>query len=109
MTRNEMRIGLGVFAMLGVVLLVAPKALSEDPAPLRHGTIVGVVATSDGERVADAHVVLLNARGEVVARTVSGERGRFGFRAVRPGRYVVEATKRGVGSGRTRVGVRSGG
>ena len=42
MTRKEIRIGLGVLAVLAVVLMVAPKALSEDPAPVRHGSIFGI-------------------------------------------------------------------
>ncbi|QOJ01372.1 MAG: carboxypeptidase regulatory-like domain-containing protein [Phycisphaeraceae bacterium] len=69
------------------------------------GAIAGSVASAAGP-VADAAVVL-SSNGVVVARTSSARNGSFAFPNLRPGRYVVEASKRGVGQGRAVVEVQA--
>lgn len=70
------------------------------------GGIAGVVSNADGP-VADAVVVLRNARGEI-ARTTTNADGVYGFRGLRPGVYGLTASKRGVGEGSTRAEVTAG-
>ena len=71
-------------------------------------TVGGRVVDSNRELVAGALVRLVNADGEVVARTETNDRGIFVFRHVRPGRYVIQAAARGIGRGAVRVGLRPG-
>lgn len=70
------------------------------------GGVAGVVSNADGP-VADAVVILRNARGEV-ARTTTNADGVYGFRGLRPGVYGLTAAKRGVGEGSTRAEVTAG-
>jgi hypothetical protein len=102
MTRTALKLGLGLTVILAAVAFATP-AFSDDDGP-RLGVIVGRVH-ADRTAVADAHVRLLDERQNVVARTVTGERGQFRFHRIRPGRYLVVAQKRDVGAGRAPVAV----
>jgi hypothetical protein len=86
-------------------------AKADPPPPPAPGAIAGIVSHADAP-VGDAVVVLKRVdrlgRTQVVARTRSNEAGRYDFARVRPGRYVVEAAKRGVGRGAARAAVVSG-
>jgi len=95
---------LAIVAFIGAMLFTATPA----KATLEGSGIIGVVfvATDDGRRpVPDAQVLLKTPDGTIVARTTTSEHGRFAFRQVRPGRYIVEAAKRGVGQGAAHVAV----
>lgn len=70
------------------------------------GALTGV-AVFEGAPVADA-VVIVRRGGEEVARSVTTADGRFGFRELRPGAYMVEAVKRGVGAGVARAEILAG-
>ena len=105
MKSRRSMLGLVIAAVVGTFALLAPtKALAQDHQP---GTIVGVVLNPDGKPVADAMVVLKHG-DHVVARTHTGERGRFEFAKLRPGMYVVEAGKKDVGRAHARAEVSSG-
>lgn len=71
------------------------------------GGVAGVVSNADGP-VADAVVVLHNARGAEIGRTTTNADGVYGFRGLRPGLYGLTAAKRGVGEGATRAEVTAG-
>lgn len=74
--------------------------------PPPAGSIAGGVFSAAGPT--DGATVNLIRDGQVVATATTNAEGRFGFRTVRPGRYVIEAAKRGVGRGRAEVEVVSG-
>jgi|GEM_PF-4405533 len=95
-------------AAVTLALPVRSMAGPSGPDHPRPAAIVGMVVNADEEPVAGARVVLVNADGEVVRRTLTRRRGRFFFRHVRPGQYAVRAAKRGVGEGAARVEVRPG-
>ena len=78
---------------LVVVALLAFSSLSsisnaraQQPA---HGNISGVVNDVSSAVVAEAEVSLVNAQQAVLTRTRTDAQGRFTFRNVRPGSYVV--------------------
>ena len=106
MKRNSIRIALGLAVILAATLLAIPAAFSDEDGP-RGGAIGGVVV-AERQRIAGAFVRLIDDERNVVARTTSGRHGFFRFGHVRPGRYLVVAAKRGVGTGRARAGVRPG-
>lgn len=106
-----MRITRRSWILTGIALsLTAGLAVSTAVAgPDRHAAAVGGrVLDGNGDLVGDAAVRLVNADGEVVARTMTDDRGIFIFRHVRPGRYVIQAAKPDVGRGAVRVGLRPG-
>jgi large repetitive protein len=77
------------------------------PVVVETGHIVGLVRTTDGQVVPGATVVLRDSTGEI-ARVLTDETGRYGFRNLRPGTYGLTASKRGVGEGSTRANVVAG-
>lgn len=104
------RVGLLLVLVLAVMgISLTPGVRAEDP---RAGGIHGVVVArgdSGPVNVAGAGVFLLRAGTDrVVASTRSGRNGEFSFRGVRPGSYVVGASKDRVGRGREGVEVTAG-
>lgn len=77
------------------------------PVVAETGHIVGLVTTTEGRPVPGATVVLRDASGEI-ARVLTDDTGRYGFRGLRPGTYGLTASKRGVGEGSTRANVVAG-
>lgn len=84
-----------IAAIVGVFMLATPNNASAQPA---LGKVVGTVVDADGNPVADAHVVLKHA-DKVIAHATTNADGHYVFKDVRPGRYVLEAGKQGVGRG----------
>lgn len=108
MLRLAVRIGLCVAALSLLVSLSSSEVWADAGDGPRTGAVAGVVLDIDGTPVEGAHVRLMTRRHRrVVARGVTNDNGRFGFREVRSGRYVVVAGKRDVGRGRARVAVHS--
>ncbi len=106
MFRLAVRIGLCVAALSLLVSLSPSEVWADAGDGPSTGAVAGVVLDIDGTPVEGAHVRLMTRRHRrVVARGVTNENGRFGFREVRSGRYVVVAAKRDVGRGRARVAV----
>lgn len=104
------RLGLMIAVILAAIGFTFTQTVQADPAP-RTGGILGAVMArgSNGPvGVPGAAVQLLTENGRVVAQTRSGEGGRFTFRDIRPGRYVVVAAKPDVGRGRSPVAVTAG-
>lgn len=88
-------------------LSAALPDISPAVEPERHGARVGGrVFDTNREPVGGATVQLVNERGTIIQETSSDDRGAFHFRQVRPGEYVVRASKRGVGSDRELIRVR---
>lgn len=83
------------------------RAIIELRAPARVGTLNGFTVNAAGA-VAEANVTI-SLDGVVVARAVSARDGSFSFPNLRPGHYVIEASKRGVGAGRAEADVTAGG
>ncbi|MFO0834125.1 MAG: carboxypeptidase-like regulatory domain-containing protein [Phycisphaerales bacterium] len=84
-----------IAAIVGIFMLATPDTAGAQPAP---GKIVGTVVDADGNPVADAHVVLKHG-DKVVAHAMTNADGHYVFKDVRPGRYLLEAGKQGVGRG----------
>ena len=106
MLRLAVRMGLCVAALSLLVSLSTSEVWADVVAGPTSGAVAGVVLDIDGTPVEGAHVRLMTRRSRrVVARGVTNENGRFGFRDVRIGRYVVVAAKRDVARGRGRVTV----
>jgi uncharacterized protein (DUF2141 family) len=80
-----------------IITLQAPQAGS-----------LTVFAVTEAGAVAEANVVVIQ-NGVAVARGITGRDGSIAFPNLRPGSYVIEAFKRGVGSGRGTAEVTSGG
>lgn len=93
--------------LLSVVLVAATFHSTADASSSRAGSIAGVCVDRAGAPVARATVELTDSRGNTWTTTTDA-RGHFGFRMLRPGRYLVEGHKRGVGSDRDAVRVTSG-
>jgi protocatechuate 3,4-dioxygenase beta subunit len=83
------------------------RAIIELRQPPQVGTLNGFTVNAAGA-VAEANVSI-SLGGVVVARAVSGRDGSFSFPNLRPGHYVIEAAKRGVGAGRAEADVTAGG
>src|SRR5688500_16044232 len=78
---------------LGVVALLTFSSLSSTSItraqqPTR-GNISGVVNDVSSALVSEAEVSLVNAQQAVLTRTRTDAQGRFAFRDVRPGSYVI--------------------
>lgn len=82
----------GFFAALSVIL-VAFMAMWTAPAQAgprpSSGAIKGVVYNMQRQTVAGARVAVIDSAGNTVAGMTSGRGGEFGFRALRPGNYIV--------------------
>jgi Carboxypeptidase regulatory-like domain len=99
-------VGVPAGVMAGPVDPTGPDG-PNGPEAVRFGAIRGIVIDAHGDPVEGAVVRLIHPRTKrVVKRGETNAEGHFGFRHVRMGRYVVEAGKRGVGKGASRVGVR---
>ena len=96
--------------LLAAVLVSAGFAISTADASddRRHGSVAGIVTTGDGRPVPGATVVLHRRGSDRVLRTHTNREGKFGFRHVPAGHYVIGAKKRGVGADRERIRVRPG-
>ncbi len=105
MLRLAVRIGLCVAALSLLVSLTPSEVWAGDKDGPDTGAVAGVVLDSEGMPVEGAQVRLMSGHRRVLARGVTNERGRFGFRQVHTGRYVVVAARRDVGRGRARVAV----
>lgn len=97
-------LGFLIAAIVGVFMLAMPNSASAQPAP---GKIVGTVVDADGKAVAGAQVVLKHGDHEIAHVRTNAE-GHYVFPNVRPGRFVVQAGKLGVGRGRESAAVRPG-
>ncbi len=108
MLRLAVRMGLCV-AALSLLVSLSPSEVWADVGEVdgpTTGAVAGVVLDIDGTPVECARVRLVTRHSRrVVARRVTNENGRFGFREVHIGRYLVVAAKRDVGRGRARVTV----
>jgi|CXWL01.1.fsa_nt_gi protocatechuate 3,4-dioxygenase beta subunit len=79
-----------------------------DPdAPTRPGAIMGQVTDARGNPVAGA-TVILRMGDRAIARTMTNDRGVYGFARVLAGRYNLIAGKRDVGRGTANAAVRPG-
>lgn len=96
-----------VTALLGFLVFTLLAAFpSTAMAQVRPGGIAGIVLDEKGAPVANAAVILRHADNEL-RRARTDDRGRFEFRALRPGEYAVIAEKREVGRDRAPAPVRS--
>lgn len=75
---------------------------------LHVGAIAGVVTDAHGHAVAGALATLEDAHHHLVAKTTTDAHGRFQFSHLRPGRYIVRASKPHVGHGSAVVDVHAG-
>ncbi|HKO35609.1 MAG TPA: TonB-dependent receptor plug domain-containing protein, partial [Pyrinomonadaceae bacterium] len=73
-----------LFVSLGLSSIGITRA--QQPA---RGNISGVVSDASSALVAEAEVSLVNAQQAVLSRTRTDAQGRFTFRDVRPGSYVI--------------------
>lgn len=119
MIKKTGRLWLVALAAMGLMLAGSPAGVMAGPVDPagpdgpggpeaeRVGAIRGIVIDAHGDPVEGATVRLIHPRTQRVIRTgETNARGHFGFRHVRMGRYLIEAGKRGVGTGTKRVGVR---
>ncbi len=105
MLRLAVRSWLCVAALSLLVSLTPGEVWADHKDGPDTGAVAGVVLDRDGMPVEGARVRLMSNHRRVVARGVTNEHGRFGFRQIHTGRYVVVAAKRDVGRGRARVAV----
>ncbi len=116
---RRMFLGLGsLVALVAALFIVATpsRGLADpvtgggggDPGIDTGGAIAGLVVNADERPVPGAHVMLITANGRPVARTMTNREGRFHFRPVRPGDYLVRAGKMGVGHGQAEATVVEG-
>jgi hypothetical protein len=98
-----------LLAAFAAVFLAIPSTLQANDPP-RVGSVAGVVLTMRSDRtlvpVSGATVEIMSR--EFAARTRTNESGGFTFPTLRPGVYQINASKDGVGIGRTRVEVLAG-
>jgi outer membrane receptor protein involved in Fe transport len=88
---------------LGLILLWpgclwadAPARVAADAPHIATGSLDGTLTDADGQPVGGVEVKLSDARGQLVARTLTDRQGRFRFDALAPGRYT--ATASGLGA-----------
>ncbi len=98
--------------LLALAVALVTSTFATDQA-FAQGAVAGVVIDENGDPVEGAVVTIQSAvrvRGErpFVERFQTEENGRFGWRQVPQGRYVVIAGAREVGLARVRAGVRDG-
>lgn len=102
------RIAMAVVAVTMMAVAGWSRAADEG-VPRQHvGAIAGVVTDAHGHAVAGALVTLEDAHHQLIAKTTTGHDGRFQFPHVRPGRYIVRASKAHVGHGSAVVDVHAG-
>src|SRR5688572_10980330 len=77
-----------VVVALFVFLSLSSISIARAQQPAR-GNISGVVSDSSSAVVAEAEVSLVNAQQAVLSRTHTDAQGRFTFRDIRPGSYVI--------------------
>lgn len=64
-----------------------PKKLRLEPLQLKAGTLRGVVKGYTGKPFANTTIELIDARGNLIAKSVTNARGEYLLRNVPPGRY----------------------
>ena len=76
--------------VLGVAFLVM-SAVSQGPAQVTSGTIVGAVTDSTGAVVPNANITLVNQGTKDTRKTQTNDRGEFRIAGLRPGTVAVAA------------------
>lgn len=89
-----------------VVAGMSVRAMIEIQPVARVGTLSGFTVNTAGP--VGGATVTISLNGTVVGTATSGRDGGFSFPNLAPGRYVVEAAKRGVGAGRAEAAVVAG-
>ena len=84
------RLQLG-FSLAAVLTLSAPSAFPATPARLL-GSIAGLVRDSNGVPQMGASVLLFNRYERLIQRTLTNDRGLFGFEALAPDSYSVRVS-----------------
>src|ERR1700687_555605 len=88
MMTGKPKFAVSLIAMLG---LCAPAAFSATP-PKLSGSIAGFVRDSTGIPQMGASVLLFNRYERLIERTMTNERGTFGFEALSPDLYSVRVS-----------------
>lgn len=102
------RIELLALAITSLLLLSALPINSAQARQGSRGQINGVVKDQSGAVVSGARVTLINAQQAVFGTTESDTEGRFSFKDVPVGTYVVESTRTDFASRRVAVRVSDG-
>jgi hypothetical protein len=88
MRSQTARVAIG---LLAGVLFVSSAGFSASPGSLA-GSLVGFVSSQAGVPQMGAGVLLYNHYDRLVGRTLTNERGAFGFESLSPGTYTIRVT-----------------
>jgi outer membrane receptor protein involved in Fe transport len=84
------------------------RAYGQSPIEGRHG-VSGTINDALGRPIGGAELILQSKDGKIVRQTTSDKLGRFRFRKIAPGTYIVEANQPGFKTGASKVTVVAGG